>query len=336
MRTQNERGIDSVAAIRLGGLLEKIYQTNEIPLCPISMSGWRLVRKLSEWVENEKITLLHTHLTGATRIGLQVARLTGVPIVAHARIFRDCPAYHEAAQAGILIANSRATARFYEQAGIPAERIATVLNATSIHEQSHRNRSKQDLADQFKLDPTLPWVLTPGRLTREKGQDILVEAASLLSRQGIHAEFLLAGCNKRFSPFRKKLKTMVAEHQLQNRVHFLGFQRALAPLMRVVDLQVIPSRVEPFGLVVIEGLAMGKPVVAAAAGGIPEIISSPEIGWTVPPDSPEALAAAIAQVLASPAKARRIAEKGRLHAMEQFDRHRMAEKLESIYNELIR
>ena len=88
----------------------------------------------------------------------------------------------------------------------------------------------------------------------------------------------------------------------------------------VVHSSVYP---EPFGRVIVEGMLAGRPVIAARAGGAPEIVSEGVTGWLVPPDDPAALAGAIARVIDDPSRAEAVAARGAAHARANFSRDAM-------------
>ena len=111
-----------------------------------------------------------------------------------------------------------------------------------------------------------PYVLAYGRHTRKKGFDLLLEAFALSARTGLHADLLLAGDGEE----RPALEALARRLGLTDRVHFLG-RVDPAEVVRLLNgclLLVVPSRAEPFGIVALEGLAAGKPVVATRVGGM--------------------------------------------------------------------
>jgi glycosyltransferase involved in cell wall biosynthesis len=102
-------------------------------------------------------------------------------------------------------------------------------------------------------------------------------------------------------------------------VHFLGFRTDVPVLMRAVDVLVHTSTApEPFGRVIAEGMLAERAVIATAGGGASEIVRAGVTAWQVAPNDPAALAAAIRDVLASPARAREIAAAGRKDALARF------------------
>jgi len=128
-----------------------------------------------------------------------------------------------------------------------------------------------------------------GKFTKFKGVDTLLDAAEIVCREVPETTFILAGDGE----LREQLEQRSRDLKLGN-IIFLGHrnQIEIAELFNLSDVAVVPSRIEPFGLVAIEALACGTPVVATNAGGLPDFIND-EIGQLVEMDSPEMLAKAI-------------------------------------------
>lgn len=132
---------------------------------------------------------------------------------------------------------------------------------------------------------------TAGRLVPVKGQDIFIEAASILKRNGVKAHFFIAGEGSQ----RPMLEALILEKGLQSCFHLLGFQAKPEDFLKEIDVFVLPSRSEGFPLALIEALAMGLPCIATRVGGIPEMLGT-DGGLMVPPENPQALALAMRQM----------------------------------------
>ncbi|MEA2604301.1 MAG: glycogen synthase [Acidobacteriota bacterium] len=169
------------------------------------------------------------------------------------------------------------------------------------------------------MDGEPGYLLFVGRLRIRKGVEVLLEALKdLHSRhpEGSAATLRIAGDGEH----RRRLERRAAELELGRAVAFLGtcdtgrVRRLLAGAAALV----VPSIYEGMPLVVLEAMAAGVPVVASAVSGIPEVVVDGETGWLVPPEDPEALAAALSEVLAGPAEARRRGEAGWRRVNERF------------------
>jgi glycosyltransferase involved in cell wall biosynthesis len=114
-----------------------------------------------------------------------------------------------------------------------------------------------------------------------------------------------------------------------------GFLQNPIPVLQQLDIVVLPSKEEGFGLVLIEAMAAGKPVIGTLCGGIPEIIVDGETGLLVPPESPHELAKAISTLLKNPDLARRMGQAGRRRVEKHFSVDPYVENVEKVYLELL-
>src|SRR5262249_12087105 len=157
-------------------------------------------------------------------------------------------------------------------------------------------------------------VMMAARLDVAKDHATLLDAAALLSRRGVRFRLDVAGSGPFAEPLAKRSRAL----GLDGAVRFLGFRRDVARLVEDAAVAVLATHYEGFGLAVVEAMAGGRPVVASAVGAVPELFDDGAHGLLVPPRSPEALAAALAALLADPARARAMGEAGRRHARERF------------------
>jgi glycosyltransferase involved in cell wall biosynthesis len=160
--------------------------------------------------------------------------------------------------------------------------------------------------------PGIPKLLTLGRLHPNKGFDVLLRALALLP--GAHLSIGGEG------PERAALERLATELGIAGRVAFLGWRQDIGALLAGCDIFVCPSRHEPLGNVVLEAWSAARPMVASAVHGPAALIRESETGLLVPKEEPAPLAAAIATLLADPAKAAALAAAGRA----EFEQHHAA------------
>jgi len=130
---------------------------------------------------------------------------------------------------------------------------------------------------------------------------------------------------------RADLEAMVTKLGIQDQVVFTGYRNDLVPALTAIDVFVLPSISEGLGICLMEAMAMRKPIVATAVGGVPEVLIDGETGILVPAKDPERLANAIADLLAAPKRLQRMGEKGREVAFRRFNRQKMIHAHESLY-----
>jgi glycosyltransferase involved in cell wall biosynthesis len=166
-----------------------------------------------------------------------------------------------------------------------------------------------------------------------KGLDVLIQAIALLLEEGEAVRLVLVGDG----PLRSELEHLAARLGVHQQIEFIGYQprREVARLLNECTLFVLPSRSESLGIAVVEALACGKPVVATAVGGIPEIVEDGTSGILVEPEDARGLAAAIRRLLGNPALRARLGRAGRLRVQNAFRWQRMAERYVRAYEELL-
>lgn len=180
-----------------------------------------------------------------------------------------------------------------------------------------------------------PLILCPAQFAPWKRHDAFIAAAKRVERQSPAARFLLAGDDT--LPDRRdyvqKLKAIVRQSSIADKVAFTGFVEDMPALLRHCACVVLPSDAEPFGRVVIEGMAAGKPVIATAAGGPLEIIDDGENGLLTAPGDAEAMATAILRVLNDPDLARRLGENGARSVRDRYSLTLVADRVTAIQRE---
>ena len=186
--------------------------------------------------------------------------------------------------------------------------------------------------------PLAPIVALVGRIADWKGQHIFIEAAALVRNRFPEARFQIIGAPL-FGEheYEKALHRQVAELGVGDRVAFLGFREDVPALLARADIVVHASTLgEPFGQVVIEGMAAGKPVVATNGRALPEIVIPGETGLLVPMGDAPAMAEAVAALLSDPARAAAMGAAGRERVRQRFTIAHTVRKLERIYDYLLR
>jgi glycosyltransferase involved in cell wall biosynthesis len=218
--------------------------------------------------------------------------------------------------------NSRST---LEQsiAAVPEieSRASVILNGLDVPETS---------PTRLSFDP--PQLLCLGRLVFDKGFHLAVEAFSAVRKLFPEARLTIAGDG----PERSALEAQVNALGLEAAVRFTGLlsREEVPAAMNEASLVLMPSREESFGLVALEAGIMGRPVVATAVGGLPEVVRNGVTGWTVPHDDAEALAAAAVQCISDPDRARRYGQAARRRALETFSLERYVNQYDALYRHL--
>jgi glycosyltransferase involved in cell wall biosynthesis len=217
----------------------------------------------------------------------------------------------------------------------PASRTsaALVARAYGIGEQTmlvvHNGVRRAFLDVERSADARRGPLVFFGRVERSKGVDTLIDALALMGRKAPSAVIVGRGSAE------IEARAKVAALGLANRVSFLGWQgdAALAQLLAVARLAVLPSREESFGNTVVEAMAAGVPLVSTTAGSIPEIVEQNTTGLLVAAGDPQALAQAIAETLDDDEGAARRALTARRIVADRYSWDAAAARFEETYAE---
>lgn len=184
------------------------------------------------------------------------------------------------------------------------------------------------------LDLPGPFVLFVGRLATNKGLLALTEAFASLARHDPTATLVLVGADDGMGPAVDRRAQELGLGAKVRRVGFVDDERRLASAFREARLFVLPSQYEAFGLVLLEALAQGTPVIASRVGGIPEFVEEGKAGRLVTPASAPELAEAMLALWDDEATRRRLGTFGRTEVVPRFDWDRVTDRLEAIYREV--
>ncbi len=273
--------------------------------------------------------LIHAHFAGITADVVSVASAAaGIPwsCSVHARdVFavppeKTCRRLRTAAG---IAACSQLAADTVIAAGIPKQKVAVIRHGIPLHEYAF---------DMLRPEGV---IFAACRLEQKKGVDTLLTACSLLAQRDIPFRCVIAGSGNR----QEFLKALARRLGIENSVLFIGWLAPEEIRSRILNASVLalPSRRMPDGdrdgiaNVLVEAMALGTPVVTTAAGAAGEIITDGVNGLMVPPDSPTALAEALAQTLTVPPRMAAMARAARRTAEELFDAEKNIQDLEKFF-----
>ncbi len=313
------------------------------------------IRQLQEIIRRGRYDLVHCHGSKAGLVGRIAAVLAGCRhqvLTVHNFI-----AYDEVSPARRIMYRygekllSRVTSRIITVSRALKDDLATnfrIPPAKITHIYNGIDASRY-LQEQDKTAARASYGIAPGqlvvgtlaRMAPQKGLNYLVEAIPLvnaaLSRQGkepgqaADVFFIIAG----EGPLRPELEELASRLGVRDRVLFPGYVQDIRGLFACFDLFVIPSIAEGLSITTIEAMASGLPVVAAAVGGLPELVRSGETGYLVRPRDAGELAAAVVRLLTDPPARIRFGLHGRLSVGRQFSIDRMLEETKAVYDQVL-
>jgi glycosyltransferase involved in cell wall biosynthesis len=270
--------------------------------------------------------------------GILAGWMAGVPAVCHVKGFEKYSDRERWACRHIasLVCMTEAIRSYCRERGIEAADTRVVYDAVDETWLRPR-RAAAALRAELGLPAEAVCFALSGNIQEWKGQRILVEALALLAAEWPRAHaVIVGGVHRAGEEYARALRARVATLGLTERVHFPGFRDDIPDVLNAVDVVVHASvRPEPFGRVILEGMLLGKPVVAADAGGVPELIDHEETGYLVPPGDPERLAQCLRGILADPETAARIGERAREWARQKFSLERHVAEMCAIYDRVV-
>lgn len=314
-------------------------------LLGLPRSAWGSARAINKAVKTEQIHLVHSN-TLAVLSGAIWATLKRVPHVWHVHEIIERPMVVRKMYGWLLrlfatnvICNSYATMNLLLQDQPCLERKAVVVwnGIDRIQpidlDKATAFRKSMGLADSDVLVALL------GRINRWKGQQLLVEAAELLEKRGVaNLRYVMVG-----SPpdgqehFLHSLEARICQSTVGRKMSVLPFTPDIWAVWGASDIAVAPStEPEPFGMVAIEAMSAGKPVIAANHGGLAEIVIHGETGLLVEPNNAESLADAIELLTRSESQRAEMGNRGMRRAADQFSVAAYISGISSVYDSTIR
>ncbi len=288
--------------------------------------------------------MVHAH-NGRTAVAAVLAsRLCGVPVVATQHFIQPGYERHAAPVRTIyrllhrvmnnhvshfIAVSEDARMRMIQREQVPPERITTVPNGISPN--LSRLRPAADVKAGLGVPDGAPLVMCVSRLEREKDVATLVRAMARVQDTIPPVRCVIAGDGSQ----RRELEHLVLQCGLEECVTFAGYVSDALSLIAVGDILVLPSLAEPFGLVLLEAMALGKPVAATDAGGPREIVQNGSTGLLTPPGDTSAMADAIARILSDPVLAAEMGSKGRERYEACYTAERMAQETLAVYRKVL-
>ncbi len=215
--------------------------------------------------------------------------------------------------------------------GIAPEKVMTIYNGLDLELFSEASDREQVRA-RLGLEPHRPVVGTVARFAPQKGLQYFIDMVACLEKQLPGIQYLVVGDG----PLREKIESLAKSRGVREKITFTGFIADIPPILKAMDVFVLPSLSEGLGISVLEALACRRPIVATAVGGIPEIIANGENGLLVPPGSGSYLADGVAGLLNNPQLAQTLASRGFQQLEEKFSLQKMLKATEAIYHKVYR
>ena len=299
---------------------------------------WRIVRRAREQVQRLKPDIWHGHDYKSNLLGLMLRRYHPMKLVTtvhgwvqktwktplYYAIDRRClPRYDQ------VICVSQDLFEDCQRLGVSSEKLTLIDNAIAVEDYAvTTNRSSAKSKLGFFSEPSL--IAGVGRLSAEKGFDLLIEAVANLNRQGKNISLAIAGDGDE----RAALEALIVKHRCQEMVKLLGFVKDTRLVYQAADLFVLSSHREGLPNVVLEAMASGTPVLATRVAGMPNLIVDDVNGKLIEPGSVDQLEDGINELITNQSTRSRYANEAKQTVLERFDFASRMKKVIAVYQRL--
>ena len=299
--------------------------------------------RLAGWIRARHVQILHSHLFTSSLCASPVGWICRVPAVLETPHVRE--SWRRGWKANNFtidrlagrfvdryIAVSYANAHYLtEVKGLPDNKVRVIQNGTDLSRFNPSYVPPVGMRAELGFAVGDPIMLVAARLEPQKGHTVLLSAMPEVLREFPKARLVCLGDGV----LRQEFEQQSQQLGLQSNVRFVGFRSNVADWLALCDFTVLPSFYEGLPLAAVESLAAGRPMVATAVDGTPEVVLNGRTGITVPAGDPKALSEAIRSMLRSPALQQRMAEQGRAYVLERFSQERQVRETADFYMETL-
>ena len=293
----------------------------------------------------KKLNIDIVHLNNAVWVNqdwILAAKLAGIRCVSHQRGIEDSRiprlTFFSIRLLDAVISVSNAVKISLEKNGLKCKKNIVVYNGLDMKDFVPE-KSKEEFHQEFAIQGRFPVVGIVGNIRSWKGQEIVLKAVNYLKDDFPNLLCLIIGSastSVKDKIYYDNLKNYIKEKNLGNNVIFTGYRKDMADCVNALDILIHASiEPEPFGRVILEGMALGKPVIGTNIGGVPEIIIDKVTGILISPNDFVAMGDAISCFLEKPSLAIIMGDKGKERLNNNFTVKFMTEKIVQLYETLL-
>jgi glycosyltransferase involved in cell wall biosynthesis len=291
-------------------------------------------------LRRERADLLHLNNSITRALDwMLAARLARVPCVVHERGINDrfpFPTRALTPRLAAVLCISQAAYDNLRGHGFDGANLHIVPNGLDPDEVRPA-RSPEDVRAALGITADRPVIGVVGNVREWKGQEILIRALPAIRARVPGIVCLLIGtATEGDAGYMARINARIATDRLEPQVFLTGYTTCVADYLQIMDVAVHTSITpEPFGRVLLEAMAMRKPVVGSGDGAVPEIVVDGVTGYTFTPGDPDALADRVLDVLLDPARARAFGDAGYRRLLDEFHIDRNVERTAAIYDRIL-
>lgn len=303
--------------------------------CIWQLSFWLSFFRLAKLLSKEKPIIVHTYLNTSNVFGVLAAKIAHVPIVISSRrdlglggfrskLIEKLEIFTAGLSDKIICVSEAIRKKVIVNEHLDATKTFVIPNGIDVNQSSVKN--------SFVINEGEFVVGIVGNLFWVKGHKEFIEATRLVLKQIPNTKFLVIG----EGALKESLQLSVASYQIQDKVIFLGKRNDIPELLSIMDVSVNASYSEGMSNTILESMAAGVPVVATAVDGNLETVINGETGLFVPPKDPQAMAAAIINILRNRELAKQMGQNARKLVEERFSLQQMVNNYSALYSELLK
>lgn len=299
----------------------------------------RVIWKLRHLLQQEQVDILHIHSPYPAILGRLAGRLARVKAIIYTE-HNIVERYHTLTMLGnvltyplsdAIIAISSAVRRSIERwKTARGKTLHTIYDAMDFDAIDAVEADPRVARKKLGINDNHLVVGNVAHIQPQKGHQYLVQAAQLVAEQCPDVTFVIVGGEKAKGGI-KELEELAQRLGIRDRVIFTGFRHDVLQVIAGFDVFVLPSVWEGFGIVLLEAMALGKPVIGTSVGGIPEVIDDKVDGFLVEPRNPAQLAARIVELLRDEALRNSMGQKGMHKVRRKFAIQEMVRRVEQVY-----
>ncbi len=317
---------------------------------PVDFSGrlsFSLIPRLTKIIKENEIMIVHGQGARAEFYARLACRLGGNPKYVSTiampvegfdvgplrkRVYIFLDRFSERFVDRFLVVSNALREAMIGEHGIPAEKVIRIYNGIEIEHYSphEETRSQKGIRREFSVGKGTPLIGAIGRLVWQKGFEYLVRAIPEILKTFSRTKILLVGDGS----LRDELEALAEKWNVREHIIFTGFRDDIKDILSTIDVLVVPSLLEGFPMITLEGMAMAKPVIATKIAGVEEQITDGKSGILIPPRDADAIADAIVRLVTDKELAQNLGLEARRRVEKEFTVGKMISETEMVYRSL--
>jgi glycosyltransferase involved in cell wall biosynthesis/2-polyprenyl-3-methyl-5-hydroxy-6-metoxy-1,4-benzoquinol methylase len=331
-----------------GGRLESELNRLGIRFYPLDMRrrlSFKPIYQINNIISSNKIDLVHSQGARADFYSRVAGRVAGAPHILSTIqmpvegfdvgplrkiIYRLLDQFSERFVGRFIVVSDSLKKILTEGRGIPTQRVVLIYNGIEV-DKYHPDLEETSPRNNWKIPPNVPLIAAIGRMVWQKGFEFLIRAMPNIIAASPETRLLLVGDG----PLRIELEDLAKQLNVFDKIIFTGFRSDISQILSTVDVLAVPSLLEGFPMIILEGMAMAKPIVATKIQGITEQLTEGKQAILVPPRNSDALSDALLKLIQDAKLASMLGIAARRKVENYFSVEKMVEETDKVYLSLI-